>query len=582
MKLPLKNRIGVHLPSTNGKPVKEGDIAISITGFKDDPELVGAFNLAGNQGVRVQPSAGTIDSIRNSAVPKKKVDQIRKAQLWLEEDELLERLIGTKIDFTSIGFNLRCKPPEGQSLERLLSSGNSEEEEEESEESSNSIDSLSEEEKAELLAAIKFQQNLNLITQKWDFTGLVEDLLRDWFATDSMILYWKVEKANGTTLDSDASTPNDGALLPNVVNICALNPADVDWDNSLGIETMRVRIPVALKKKIEFAIEQVKKKKNPNAIEELKKGGVEQKWIDAVKGKKDFVLLRNEDGEYWIVKTKARKQHGLASPSMKNIFLPLETRKFLSEGDFATAFMMKHFIFHVKAGESIQQGPMAGSRKNWASKTDTDQLLGIVSKTSKSSRIATNHTVKFEFVFPPEEMFGDKKYLKVELRMFTWAGVTISVMQGSGEGQKAGTGFIGIKRMIANMVKARGAISWLLSEFFDDQSVKQGLNTPEGCMVTASFDENVLTEPRQLLDEVKFLVQEGIEDVRTAARELGRDPDAMKLGKQYTQAENEESKVWEPIVKKPGQMSDQEQGGGRPPNDETTPNEETRTQFGEE
>lgn len=584
---------------------KDAEIAISVQGFLDDPELVGNFRLGHpGDGVRVRSAHGSMDAIRNNAVPANKRDQILKAQLWMEQDDLLEKLISTKIDFTSTGFNLRCKPPEGTALQKLLSSvkfpvGEDGEDDERSEESTNGeangevIDSIpptrsplnliSQKEADLLIQTVEFQQLLNNLSQKWDFEGLVDDLLRDWYVTDSMILYWKVEQGEGPQLDSDSSTPmvrDKQDLLPKVTNICALNPADVDWDNSLGIEKLSIKISVALKRRIQTAIDldrELAKRQQPKRfVKELEKDGVGKKWIDAVKSKQDMVELKNEDGEFWVIKTKARKQHGLASPSMKNIFLPLETRKMLREGDFGAAFMMKHFIFHVKAGESIQSGPLAGQRKNWAKKKDTDELLNLISTTSKSSRISTNHTVKFEFIFPPKEMFDDEKYFKVELMMFVWAGVTLAIMTGGGQEQKAATGFIGIKRMVANIVKTRRAINWMLTEFFDHETIRSLVNPPDNCRVIASFDENILKEPKQLLDEIKLLVQEGVEDVRTAARELGRDPDALALGKLYTIAENEQTAVWEPIMKKPGQ---QDFNGGRPPNDNTTQTEDTRTQF---
>ena len=124
----------------------------------------------------------------------------------------------------------------------------------------------------------------------------------------------------------------------------------------------------------------------------------------------------------------------------------------------------------------------------------------------------------------------------------------------------------------------------MFQQFFEHESIQTSLPAPDGCHIALTFDENALKEPRQLLDEIKFLVENGIEDVRTAARELGRSPDALHTGKMHTKVENSRHGVWEPITGVPGaQTGESDRAGddrGRPPGDNTNLTEETRTRTG--
>lgn len=572
------------LPPILSTGKKQREIAISseswTSGFAGLSMPSRTVHLNSGMGIAVQPAAGSMDYIRTNAVPREKVDQIAKSYYWVEEDDLLDRLIQVKIDFTCMGFSLRCTTPDWIAFRESLSSGKLEQGDSSSEgDSSEKRLELSEEQRAKLIAIAELQGRVTNVSKKWDFDGLVENLIRDWFVSDSMILYWKVRKPTEKDADTSLPTPlvsERESFLPGVVNICALKPADVDWDNSLGIDRLRIKIAKALFDRIREAL--IKKgKQKTDALATLRAEGVEEKWIKAVEAGQDYVDLSNEDGEYWIVKSKARRQHGLAWPTMKTIFLPLESRKMLKEGDFAASFMMKHFIQLIKSGESITQGPHAGSKKNYATKAETDALLTQFTGVSKAARLSVNHTVTVEFIYPPEEMFSNKKYAIAETMIFNWSGVTITIMTGGGDGQKAGTSYIGIRRLVANLSRARTAASWVLGQFFDHVTIKDRLQTPEGTEVNSFFDENVLKEPRLLLDEIKFLVQEGIEDAMTAARELGRDPDSLRSGKVQTIIENQDTGIWEPVYKPFGNLQ-QEQNGGRPPGEGVEPDEDTRAQ----
>jgi len=270
---------------------------------------------------------------------------------------------------------------------------------------------------------------------------------------------------------------------------------------------------------------------------------------------------------------------------MATIFLSLEMRKFITDGEFSASILMKYLMLHATRGESITQGPLAGQRLNWAKKQDITKLHQVIKDPGKATRVVTDHTVKFNFVYPPADVWNQQKFATCDSRIYNWAGVTVVMMTGQG-GTNSG-GYIGIKRMISSMSSARSKIALMIFEFFDKPEIRAICKIPDDVDIKAVFDENVLKEPRQLLDELKFLVSEGIGDPRVTLSELGRDPDTVRDSKRQSLLENQNSKVWEPVYRKTAgageqKPSDDEQdvqdSRGRPANEGTQVDEETRTQ----
>lgn len=303
---------------------------------------------------------------------------------------------------------------------------------------------------------------LETISLDYDLEKVVEDLLDDWFTTDSMILYWRV-----SSLSDEKSVPTDDNLKgSDIDNVCAINPATVDWDNSLGSDILRIEIPKSLVDRINQAL----RKANGNKQQEeiivagLEKEGVHIKYIRAVQAREDTVELKNEDGDYWIIKTKARKLQGLAYPSMYSIFMPLSQRRMLDEGAFSASILVKNFIMMIKQGESITQGPMAGQRKNWITKDEAKEVNEKFSTTSKAMRVVVNHTTTIDFVIPPKEIFSNDQFERCEGRIFLWANVPYVLL--TGEGGNYSGGYIGIRPLISDIFKARRKIFLMLLEFF--------------------------------------------------------------------------------------------------------------------
>lgn len=489
----------------------------------------------------------------NTSFPRHRRGQLERCDYWLGQDDMLDKLIGLKQEFTALGFSLR---PQFKA-----STG--------SEESDKQVDELT--------------AKLNRISIKWDFHKIIEDLLLDWFSKDTMILYWKTDPPD-TSAQADSVPPatpearSAEELMPGLHDICALNPAECDWQNSFGQDILTYRIPLALKLKIQQALSSANREA---ALQALRNDGVEDKYIEAVSTGKDTVELLKKDGDNWLVCTRARKRHGIAKPSMWTIFIPLEIRKALTEGEFGASYMMKHFILHVTTGESITQGVLAGQKNNWAKKPDIDALDKAMKNPAKAQRLTTNHTVKFNFIFPPADMWSNARYEKSESRILNWVGVSLVIFSGEG-GTNAG-GHLSIRRMISNMQSARLKIMRLFFEFFDNPIIRTISKLADDVDVIADFNENVLKEPKQILDEVTLIMREGMGDPAISLAELGRNPNTIRDSKRKSLRENKDSKVWEPVFQKESRTRQGERqvvksGKGRPANPGTTPDEGTRTQ----
>ncbi len=540
-------------------------------------------------GFGVRPGAGDVEGLLRQTLPRTKQEQLAKAESYFKEDDLLQSLIKVKIKFGMSGFGLNCKPV------------NLEEEDEDPATANKKPDP----------GILKFKERLQTIARKHKLRKVTKDLLRDWHTTENSILYWRVDIANsGAATGSESGVPvtGDEGLIPGLVDVCALSPKDVLWDNAMGNNILRIRIPDAVREQINLALNRVSEQERQEALKQLLDQGISQRWIDSVRGTDasgnkvlypGFVELRNDEGDYWIINTDARKHYGLSWPSMFAIFLNLELRRSLIQGEFSAAFMMKHFIQLIQTGESITQGPRTGMKDNWLKKKEAADVLKIFTNVSQSIRMVANHTLKVSFVFPPKEMFNEEKYKVCEDRVFNWAGVVVSVMKGEG-GTYSG-GFIGIKRLIADLQENREDVSEMWTEFFDHPSIKSRLtDVPDNLQVIARFDENILKEPAQLLNEVKFLVSQGMLDPYTAIKELGRDPDLVKALKQVAIADGETWNNLMQILKDAQELRVAEQGvangnsgdpagdpatdpaagdgPGRPPNPTTTRNPNTRIQ----
>lgn len=558
----------------------------------------------------LQISARSIDNLIRQYIPDIKSKVIELAGKWYGKDDLLGGIVDLKTMFTITGFSLFAKPKDGTELADAISgvktkTGSTTTTDAPAAnlgEQGTTETTYTQTADIELVAKhAEFQAKLNIVSRKWCWYDTIKQLLTDWYVQDSCILYWLIDEEyepKTSEFSPDITPPPESTkefYIPGLRSVIALNPKDVDWDNSFGHDMLKVKIPDQIVQRIREAIGRTGGKATTENVTRLVDEGIPQKFIDAVKKSETMVELKREDGDNWLIKTRERKHYGLANPSMYRIFPQLAVRSLLREGDIATADMMKHFIQHVTTGESVESGPMAGSRNNWARKEDTDALLLALANPNRAARLATNHTCKISFVYPPKEMFDEAKYVKSEKDIYNWGGINVILYTGVG-GTYSG-GFIGVRRAMALAVDAREVMTWLVSEFFDHPTIRVPLALPDDMDVVAIFDGNVLKDPRLLLDECKWMIESGVGDPRVALRELSRDPDAMRRSKLGTIADNNTTMAWQKVEdarqeivnaqaakveakanKDLGAASGAEKGG-RPKNADTEVGEDTKNQH---
>lgn len=175
-----------------------------------------------------------------------------------------------------------------------------------------------------------------------------------------------------------------------------------------------------------------------------------KKWVEAIKDPyssnakfQGFIPLKEEDDEYWqiILGSGGSSSQSYSTAAMQTIFTDIELLKMLIEGDWATAFLLKNIIMIVKVGESIQQGALSGSRKNWAKQQDVDKLKDQVEKTGKAQILYGNHTITIEFAHPEPTVFSPDKYDAVIDRICTYFGIGQFMILGKASGSSSGASY---------------------------------------------------------------------------------------------------------------------------------------------
>jgi hypothetical protein len=577
------NVVNTNIIATEKEILNEVDLE-EATGLRKEIAAVStslSTTVAGTYfGRRVPSSTSLIDRIQSGFMPNTGLEAIEYSFNWYEKDDLLGGVIDLKTEFASLGFAIVAEIDNYAYLEELTKGVSSESEDDEGGE-------ISEDTLKSAMLQVEFNDKLQRICDSFDIASVVETLFRDYFISDSMILYWKTPGGKGTQgeVDANVELSQFDSDVPGLIDISAISPKDVEWDNSLGKDELRVKIPLELTERISIALDQDEKKMSTIMLEGLLKEGVPIKYIEAVKAGDDYVLLSREDGDNWAICTKERKHHGLAKPSMIKIFIPLATRLMMTEGDFAASVMVKHFIFHITSGESITSGTNAGSTKNWATKTETDQLRDLFSSVNKTTIISTNHTVAFKFVYPPIEMFNGDKYISSMQRILNWA--AISLVLYSGEGAKYSGGFINLKRVMSNIGFVRSKVVLLFRKMFSSEFIRQAMDVPDGFTVNARFDMLGLKEERQILEELKVLVENNAIGPQTLNRELGRSHQFSRFDRIVASIEDSKYNIWggsyytkkeETMVDNTDGNDTNKNGAGRPPNEDTVVSEETRSQ----
>jgi hypothetical protein len=530
-------------------------------------------------------SVSLIDRLQGTFQPKKLSDAIDHSYAWYEKDDLYGGLIDVKKDFLVHGFKISVTKKQSDSLrdlETLL--GN--ETENNKEDTTGKSDAYIAERLKEAIEIQELEEKLKNFSIEFDLTHTLETAVLDYLITDSMVLYWRTIPggAESQEVDANINLSEINNEDTGVIDINSLKINDILWEDTLGADMLSVKIPNALKARIEIAIKQKDNSVKNRMIEELLKQGVSERLIKAVEDGDDFIRLDKEEGDNWIVKTKERRHYGLAKPSATKIFLPLAVRLMNSEGEFAAAVMMKHFIFHIKCGESIESGPNAGSTKNWATQEEVDHYTKQFTGINKTKVIATNHTVEFSFVFPPAEIFSETKFASVNARIVNHVGVSLTLF--TGEGGKYGGGYLSIKRLISSIMQGRSIVKEVFDKMLNSTDIRESLDIPDEYTITCSFGELQLKEHRQILDEVEALFDRHILSPDDALKDLGRDPSKTRGSLIKSIIENKYSKLWAGVEKEENindnnnnkSNNKSNRNAGRPANPGTVVSDETREQ----
>ena len=352
----------------------------------------------------------------------------------------------------------------------------------------------------------KIKNYYDKLNTEIDMDALIMDIWDDLLTVSNIIFHWKV---------------NDAGEIEYAM---CLDPALVDIVSSGGRDLIYITPDEEFKKLVR------KVRKTTEEKEYLE--NFDKRWITAAKNPygtmKGKVLLSEDYNEYAIIIRLGKRKGigGLAKPKMKGVFDDIELRELMIAGDWEVAFGTKNMITHITAGESITSGEKAGTRKNWATQKELNALKTLMKHPSKSLTFYSNHTVKISFLIPPQEVFDARKYIGVENRIYKWAGIGLGIV--IGEGGNYATAYINIKKLIAELQLGRRIIRRLLEKFYEHLSIKPDFTKKNEKVLKIRWDEQSLKEPRQLLDEIRFAVQQGFASNETASDIMGYDTPTEK------------------------------------------------------
>ena len=369
----------------------------------------------------------------------------------------------------------------------------------------------------------KAEKYYNNICREHNMDGIVLRMWNDILSTSNVVFHYKLDMAG------------------KVDYIMTLDPRLTEVVPMFGDKMVFVEPDEALKELVH----------HPNTDEEKKRlKEIPEKWIKASRstgglhGHRSQVLLSEKDKEYTIVRNAGGREDRMIKPTMCSIFDALQLRDLFIDGDYAVGYLIKNCITMVKSGESISSGPKAGSRVNWAKDKDLKALKAQFRTPSKTIRIYGNHTLSIDFIFPDISLFAPVKYQAVEKRILMWAGISLGLMMG--EGGNYATLYVNIKKLIAKVGKYRRIIGRLVEKFYMD--IKPDYIKRED-VPQVKWDEDMLKEPRQLLQEVTMLVKQGLLSAESALDTFDQENSIEIVRKK---SEDKNKKFYVPIYE-PGQ-----------------------------
>jgi hypothetical protein len=417
-------------------------------------------------------------------------DDIIMAQQYAKDDELVASIIRTKNTFFSCGFDLTLQAGGGK-----------------------------DEKKKTLFKNFKLSQRINKVAK---------DILNDWNTSENAVLIWSVQNNE-------------------IVWLTTIGAERCVYKNHNGQDKLAVALDNEAMREITSYINTGGPENTGVSVGEIPQ--YPERWVEAAKNGGSLMLDR-EQGDGWAIVTTARKFNGFARPSMRSVYFDLMLRDLLKAGEWACAIFVQSCIQHIKIGPAdydVKVGPRAG-QKDYPYQKMLNSLNLMFQTPSRARRVITDATVSIEHVVPDVKMFTKEKFSSCDSRIEDWGGVPQQIRTGQGAGYSQG--FLGKSRFEADGLNAREAVEEVFNAFFSDPMVRKTktLRLGDEDEVVYSWNKQILKDPKQVLEEIKFMQNNGLIDPRTIHELLGVNHDSIRSRMlEYHKDRDEEGKtIWMP------------------------------------
>lgn len=496
-------------------PKQETAQGIAVSSEKIETASEDSFGDQTSQG------RGSLKYVRRSTIEGSTEDLLKRCATAKDDDDLVSAIINAKKTFFGAGFRVKARGPSGYIAKMIDALGII------IEAAANVFSKEGRESASTAFGRLaKVNRDLEQLSIEQSLHQLSEEIIADWELYDNVVMLWKVGVANER---------------PGLHYITTIDPYRIKgFQGGWGQSEIKLELTSDFRVMVMTALA-ANGNDRSRTIAKLVKDGVPEKYIHAVFDNKP-VTLKNEDGEFWIIRSNGSKHKGFAKPSLHTIELDIKLRQFLLGGDFSIAFFFKRLIQIVQHGEGSQNGQYAGKRgPTWTTQKDIDALSEKFNLPAETLRLITDHTVKVLYSLPPTESLMGEKYEAVEKRILRWGDVPDVLMIGEG-GTYAG-GFIGIKKLVAKGVRTRRIVGEMLVEFLSHPSVRP-VDLKDKDTIDVLFDQQNLKEPQQLLEEVNAAYDRGTLSVATYQEQLGfhHDMEAMRKVEEHSARG-----IWRPL-----------------------------------
>jgi hypothetical protein len=424
----------------------------------------------------VQQTLQSFDAINNlikSAVPSSMRAKFKDARIYADTDDLVQTITRTKADFIQSGFRVESKDK-------------------------------------------SVQDYCNEINRSFNMDAIVQQMGDSASVENNIIFYSKIEKGD-----------------PQEVNIL-----DPYWTEVVPLYVTKKRVP---QKAVVYHLNDDFKalygegltgagNQNKTTVKDAK-SLLDPRYLQAVRNKgaggigkntegwgRDGVELSAETGEFVEIINHKGLRDQLVAPGMTAIFKDIRLRQMIVDGDYSIFYHVKHLIHQIQAGSSspktLSGNPLVNQLMNQKlTSVQALELKAIYTDIEKVHTEVTDDTVKHIYNFPDPKIFDLNKYIPVEQRILRWGGISLVLIEGSGANYSGG--YIYMKSLYNEVMKWRKLIQRTLENFYVTIAPKSGPGALYKKMTAwdtrpqVLFDNNLFKEPKQLLDECRFMLENG-------------------------------------------------------------------------